>query len=693
MFERAPFIRYILCLVSGILLHEYVLLPLPLSFQNTFQTVCLSLLGVALAAFFFLRKQVLASGLILSGILLLFGIIAAQQQAQRYQQAIEHLEVPYEAYLLRVKSLPEKRPSTIRYRVEVNQLKTEKDWEPVRVEAMITTPAGAAQVLDPGDVVLVKGELQRPVPPRNPEEFDYRRYLRYRRIAWTDYLADSTYQVVAHVEDAWSVRSWSLGVSAWADRTLRAYLPDDDSYALVKAMLLGRREDLRSNLVDSFTLSGAVHVLSVSGLHVGIFFAIISWSMGWLRRIRYGNYLHFGVLSLLLFFYALVTGLPPSVQRATLMCVVWVAAQTIQRRHEPVNTLAISAFVILLIDPDALFTVGFQLSYLAVLGIVLFYRPLDNLVETPNRAIRWLWQITAVSVSAQLLTFPLSIYYFHQFPLYFWLVNPFVIGLTSLLLPASLLLVFISLVPVSALAQCAGWVTNLIAYLTNQAVGVPRLLPNYLLEGLVLDAVEVVALFGLLLLVWHLLRTRDMAVLRQIVLLVVLLAIYSVTTTLHTFQEEKMVVHAVPRHSVITVKKDNSLYLFANPEFWTDTAAFEYRLNNYLIKNLISDTVRHTLTGSGRYPGLDVLPTGQGVLLRWSGTTTTESPPGRHVPDYLLITSRKYPTFDTLSRTHVVYLLGGQLGSRTRARWKELLTASGNAFYDLLEEGAITVGN
>ncbi|GAB3182609.1 hypothetical protein GCM10027291_53810 [Telluribacter humicola] len=611
--------------------------------------------------------------------------------AQRYLQAIKQLEVPYDTYLLTVKSLPEKRPSTLRYRVEVNQLRLAGEWEPVQVEAMVTTPARAAQVLAPGDVVVVRGSLQRPVPPRNPDEFDYCRYLRYRGIAWTDYLTDSTYQVVSHVEDTWSVLGWSLGISGWADRTLRAYLPEDDSYALVKAMLLGRREDLRSNLVDSFTLSGAVHVLSVSGLHVGIFFAIISWALGWLRRIRYGKYMYFVVLSLLLFFYALVTGLPPSVQRATLMCIVWVAAQTIQRRHESINTLAISAFAILLVDPDALFTVGFQLSYLAVLGIILFYKPLDNLVETPNRVLRWLWQITAVSVSAQLLTFPLSIYYFHQFPFYFWLVNPFVIGLTSLLLPASLILLFVSLFPIPLLANWVAWVTNLIAYLTNQVVAIPRWLPNHLIEGLVLDAVEVAGLFLVLLLVWQILRTREVAVLKQLALLVVLVMIYSISSTLKTYQEEKMVIHSIPRHTVITVKKDNSMYLLANPEFWADTAAYEYRLNNYLVNQLINDTIHSNLAGDGHFGNLEVRQTQLGMLLRWNGNNWKQSRAKDEVPDYVLITSRKYPRYETLSPNNVVFLLGGQMGTRTRARWKELLSASGNTFYDLTVDGAITL--
>ncbi|HEV7349634.1 ComEC/Rec2 family competence protein [Telluribacter sp.] len=684
MLDRAPFIRYVSCLIGGILLHEFVLLPTGAYGNRYFLLFLVGLLTAASGTFYFLKKHSFLSGVLLSLVLALLGILTAQLRATDYQEAVDQLSDPYDSYQFTVSTLPEKRTASIRYRVEINQLRRAGAWQPVRVEAMITVPENAAQVFNPGDVVLVNGQAERPILPRNPEEFDYRHYLRMRGVAWTDFLREGSYQVVGRVQKRWNVQVWSMKLSHWADRTFRSYLPDGDSYGLVKAMLLGRRDDLRANLKDSYTLSGAVHVLSVSGLHVGILFLLISKVFGWLRRLKGGRYLYFILVTLLLAFYALVTGLPPSVLRATLMCVLFVAAATFQRRNEGVNTLAVSAFVLLLFDPYALFAVGFQLSYLAVLGIVLFYRPIRQLVEVEDPILSWLWQITVVSFSAQLLTVPLTVYYFHQFPVYFWLVNPFVIAFTTLLLPLTLALLVFSFF--SPLANFVGLGTNMVAYLTNQVVTIPKVLPFYLAEDLVLDRVEVGGLFLCLFLTWYMFRFREFKLLKALTLFIVLLAMYSIFTLADTFQKEQMVVYAVPRQDIISVKKDNRLYYLSEGAIGQDSALFVFRLKNYKVKNAIRDTVHVPLGGNGQVGGLQLRQTQLGTLLRWNPTTR----PQAAAPDYLLITSRSYPRPESVRHNPaVVYLLGGQLGTRTRARWVELLSTVGNRYHDLTADGAV----
>jgi competence protein ComEC len=598
----------------------------------------------------------------------------------------------YSHYEAAVRSIPEKRPGSLRVEVLVKRIYVQGQWLSVHVRAFLSIPPGTALLPAVSDLLVVKGNLEQPGLPMNPEEFNYRRYLWNKGIVWTGYLPQGSYTVIQTRIPEQNVKAWSFRVSAWADRQFRAHLKNDKSYGLVKAMLLGRRDDLRADQVDDYTTSGTVHILSVSGMHVAVIFFILSYLLGWLKKLKGGKYLYLLANTALLCFYALVTGLPPSVQRAALMCIVLVTAEVFSRKRNAMNTLAFSAFLILLIDPQALFDVGFQLSYAAMTGIFLLYKPLCSLYTPSYRLTKYIWEITALSLAAQLATFPLSLYYFHQFPVYFWLVNPFVITFTNALLPAALLLLILCLAPLPSLQWAVGWFVDLLCRLTNVSVSIPGKLPGFLIENLYLDRPEVCMLYLVLFLFWYAWESGEYRWVKSGCCAAVIFVIYSSSMSIQTYLTPVGMIHAVPKHGVLSFKEGNILYISSDEGFETDIQAYNFHLKNYAIREGITSTVFLSRTGRFHSGALSVMPLKTGVLLTWKGTTIYKGAyfPTRTRLGYDFITGSWTHRMKTImADQNTRFLLSGEVKKRTQERWFSLIAREKYPAHNLLTEGSV----
>lgn len=191
----------------------------------------------------------------------------------------------------------------------------------------------------------------------------------------------------------------------------------NENRALMQALTLGDRSEINRDQRDSYSRAGAAHLLAVSGLHVGIIFAVLSFLLGWLSLLRRGRYICGVVVIVLMWVYAALTGFSPSVLRAVLMFSLYQLSLLVERDANQLNTLLGAAFVLLLINPNYILDIGFQLSFTAMLGIILLYRPIFALWRSG------IWRIAAVTLAAQIAVVPLSVYYFGTLPLVGLLVN------------------------------------------------------------------------------------------------------------------------------------------------------------------------------------------------------------------------------------------------------------------------------
>ncbi len=690
MIARLPFVGFVLFLATGIILGNSLWQLL----EVTLSTIVLTgFLLAAMAYLFFVYRRHNLVSVTFAVFLVVSGMFSCMFRNQLLQQELTQFSaVPYQHYEAYVKSIPEKRKKSLRVEITVKGLKTDKGWTSVNTNALINFPLDASIIPQPGDRIVVCGQLKQPQGPLNPEEFDYQKYLWNKSIVWTGYLPSGSYQVIKSNGNLWNPFFWSVYVSQWADKKFRENIQDDRSYGLVKAMLLGRRDDLRTDQVDDYTTSGTVHILSVSGMHVALIFLVISVLLGWMKRLPGGKYWYMATVVSLLVFYSMVTGLPPSVQRATLMCIVFVVAELFLRKHNAINTLGVSAFLILLLDPFALYDVGFQLSYLAMLGIFLFYKPLEAIWSPSSWLLQKTWQITALSFAAQLATFPLSVYYFHQFPFYFWLVNPFIIASTNVLLPGAMLLLFVSLFPLEPIQWLVNAIVHQLAYFTNFSASIPKLLPGYLIDNLYLDPVEIVLLYTLMLFAFGAYESRRLCYLKRVYASTALLTIYSLSVSIQTYFTSAGMFHAVPRHSVISFKEGSKLYISSNDEFRLDTNAYNFYIRNYAIREGILEKVYLRNGEDANFTGLHCRHTGHGSLMKFGETTVYRGPYPASVPqvNYQLLTEVKYPKNESLKIAgNPIFLLGGDVRQKTAERWKQVIQKHGNAFHDLRIAGAL----
>jgi len=241
-------------------------------------------------------------------------------------------------------------------------------------------------------------------------------------------------------------------------------------FAVAAALLLGYKSELDTDLKKAYSASGAMHILSVSGMHVGVVFLCIEFLLGFMNRKKGLRILKTVLVLLLIWFYAFLTGLSPSVMRASTMLSFLVTGKAMSRSPEIFNILAASLFFLLAMEPLVITDIGFQLSYLAVAGICLFYKPVYNWFITTNRTWNKIWAILVVSLVAQLSTFPVCLYFFHQFPNYFLLTNLFVVPLSSIVIYLGMLALIFGMVP-----WLSVFLTKLLAYLIW--------LLNFLIQG------------------------------------------------------------------------------------------------------------------------------------------------------------------------------------------------------------------
>lgn len=591
MLSRAPFVSVVIFLATGILAGDALRTTgdVPVVFILT--ALALASLGCILL-YRFGRQTGFAATLALWLFLLGAGV-KIRVEAGKDDQIASLGALKYTTYTAEVVTIPEKRSNSIRFEARTRQFDLGNQWANYPVKALIYLADSLPDIPQPGDLLLINGRLERPAPPTNPGQFDYAGYLRNRGILFTAFVNDRSYKLIS-AGSAKGPSYWPESVSAWADGQFRTYVSDSAAYGLVKAMLLGRRDDLAAGQVGDYVISGAVHILSVSGMHVAIIFLAVSMAFGWMKRWRFGKWIYLFLMTALLGFYALVTGLPPSVQRAALMCMVLVIAEVAERKQNSMNTLAFSALIILLVDPCALYDVGFQLSYLAMAGIFLFYEPVYGILKPANRVLKFIWQVTALAFAAQMATFPFGIFYFHQFPTYFWLVNPLVVAFTNVLLPAALALLLISLAGIPWLGWLAGQVVTSSAQLTDWSASIPRTLPGHLLENLHLNKLEVVLLYLVFFAVWYAWYARSLSWLKVSVAGVVIFATVSITSSLNVYWNADPVVFQVPKHQVLSFKTGNKLYLLSDKSFREDVRAYDFNVKNYAVSHEIQRIIRVT---------------------------------------------------------------------------------------------------
>ncbi len=417
--------------------------------------------------------------------LLLSGVVLTMSQQGR-----SDLENGAEQKLL-VKLLepPDERTTSLRVLAKVTNIFDDDELSSANEKVMLYFSATdtLAKTLKFGSVLAVKGNFESPGKPLNPYQFDYEKYLAKKQIYRVAFIDKDSWKEIGYKPNKALNIAFSL-----RDNMLSLYRGvgiEDENLAILSALTLGYKNLLDQETRRVFSASGAMHILAVSGLHVGILFATLSAILFFLNRIKKGRLFKTIILLIFLWFFAVFTGLSPSVIRASLMFSLVIIGMAFSRKTNIYNTLSASAFIILVVNPMLITEVGFQLSYLAVVSIVFFYPYIYKLVYIKNKWVDKVWVLISVSIAAQLGTFVLGLYYFNQFPNYFLLTNLYAIPLATIIIYLALLLIVVS--PLPAVATVVGWVLNNVLSWLVSLIKFTEALPYSTFSGIAISASQV----------------------------------------------------------------------------------------------------------------------------------------------------------------------------------------------------------
>lgn len=376
-------------------------------------------------------------------------------------------------YRVQILDEPVRKPKTLMFRVGVEGQK-----------ALIYIPADSlAATLLPSDRLVIDARFEK----------TGQMFLRKEGIAARAFVSKNHWKKSDNSDkQGFNLRFTALKCRRILLNHLREIIPDEKSFAVGAALLLGYTQDLDKDIRQTFAATGASHVLSISGLHFSIIYGILYFLFSFPGNHNRGRILRQAVILPLLWFFVFLTGMGPSVIRAAVMISLWGFGNAFLYKSFTVNTASAAAFFMLLYNPFNLYDAGFQLSFSAVMAILLINPHLVKLCESQNPMIRYIWGLSCVSTSAQLGTAPLSMYYFHQFPLLFLVTNLFAIPMTAIIL---------CLIPLSLLLQCLPGNHFWLMWPVNQSLnglimglGKIEAIPNQLIANVYLSRMDVICI-------------------------------------------------------------------------------------------------------------------------------------------------------------------------------------------------------
>jgi competence protein ComEC len=359
--------------------------------------------------------------------------------------------------------------------------------------------------LSAGDQLLLTKPLEKIKNTGNPGDFDYVRYCLFNNITARVFLKKEDICIVKHISPGFLSKKLAA-CRGQIVAVLKKYIPDEKRSGLAEALLIGYKDDLDKEISKAYANTGTVHIIAISGMHLGLIYGLLLFMLRPLPGSKQTEWIRTLFILSTLWIFSFLCGAQPSILRSTIMFSFILIGQRAGRRTSVYNSLAGSAFLLLCIDPFWLWDPGFQLSYAAITGILLFYRSINNWYFSDNKLVSGIWSLMAVTIAAQILTFPISVYHFHQFPLLFLFSNLLAVPLSSLILVGEIILYILSFIPFIAavlgkiISLLIGWMNGYIQHIDS--------IPRSTIKGLEIDQWQVLLLYLSGLFLWSFFENR-----------------------------------------------------------------------------------------------------------------------------------------------------------------------------------------
>jgi competence protein ComEC len=543
-----------------------------------------------------------------------------------------------------------------------------------------------------GDTLLFHSFIKAPPKPQNPKAFDYPKYLHTQNIHYTTYIKQDQWQKTNH-KTPFSILELSRKIQNKCLNILHKHLPTARERSVASALILGYKPDLDKETKTAYSDTGAMHVLAVSGLHTGFIYLLILQLLNKIPfRHKFIAPLKTIILIICLWMFALITGAAPSVLRSATMFSFLAIGKAINREASIYNTLAASAFCLLLTDPFLIFSPGFQLSYLAVASIVYFQPLIYQLWFCPWKRINYFWQLISVSFAAQIGTFPLSLYYFHKLPLYFWLSGIIVVPAAGFILPAGLLLFAVDRIPV------VGWLVGKVLYFAvfwmNKLIFLIRELPGNLLSESWIDFPTLVVISTSIIALIHIIEKRKARSLIFLGALMVLLSSNKIVRTSNQLNQRNFTVYHNRNISTIEFIDGSNAYTMTASE--PENTKLEYMTSNHHLSRAVK--TQYFIKPDSSFIQAEYIRCHQGYIQFFDKhffllNGQSSLPQKRTKIDYLIVSQNpKTPPGYILNKFDFsTIILDGSMPYFEKKKWLSWCKENQFNYWDTSQQGAFTL--
>lgn len=606
--KRYPFVRLLIPYLAGIL---FVLL---FPYQPNVSWILFAVLLAILCLFSFSKSTMQRFhyeyffGIILFVFLFLFGWQRTLNR-QNFIDKTHFSQIPSAvAWIAVVEEEPAEKARSWKTTLSVSYVKQQDSWTAASGSLIAYFSKDSTRSLPETGECLIFFTPPDSIPPAlNPYAFDYRNYLQKKGIAHRVYLSSESWQLVEG-DVPFSIQRLALQIRSKILHILESTPLTEREFGVAAAVLLGYDDKIDSELRQTYSNSGAAHILCVSGMHVGVVFLIINTLLAFLNRKKYGRIIKACLLFLFIWSYAFITGLSAAVLRATIMISFVVFSNAFNRPKEIWNTIAASAFFILIINPNLVADIGFQLSYAAVIAIISLQPKISNLIQVPTWLGRNIWDLIAVSVAAQIGTAPLSIFYFHQFPSYFIFTNLLVMPISTLIIYTGVSLLLLSFIPF--IKTILGGLLYYEIHFTNLSLDWINHLPGSVIDNINLSSFELFIVYFIIVCCALYLINRTA---RPLLLTLCGCLVFSCCLLIKNYQhinQTEMIAFEAGKNPAIGFVDGRKMVLLTDSILMNNPSQQSYILSEYIVKKGIRDMsfVQQNQTYSDSAMRLYILP-------------------------------------------------------------------------------------
>ena len=436
-------------------------------------------------------------------------------------------------------------------------------------------------VLQVGNSMLIKGTLTKNKPPNNPNQFDYSKYLENKQIYAQLYADVDDIKIGSEIKK--NIWYYSSKLRARIIRNLEKNNFNKTELNVAIALIMGQQQDISSDIIRDYQYAGAVHILSVSGLHIGFILIFVTFMLKPIPNTKRGSFIKLITILISLSMFGIIAGLAPSVVRSVTMFSFVAIGNHLRRSVNIYHTLLVSMLLILLFEPSFLFDVGFQLSYIALFFIIWLQPLLSSIWKPKYKVSKYIWDILTVSFAAQIGTLPLSIYYFHQFPGLFFVTNLIIIPLLSIIMILGVLVMLLAafnMIPVF-LSQLLEWSI----YYLNKIINAIASLEQFIIQDIPLHFYLLLSGYLLLfaLIIWFKKPSFNKLAFVLISFLILQFTYFKIQWKIQT--EQELVVFNIKRNTLLAERNGENIAVYANDSI-LKTAQKNSLLKSYRIGNL-----------------------------------------------------------------------------------------------------------